>query len=470
MAVDLLIKNARIPVADDLVPTDIVINDGKIAGRVSGLGVDARETLDAEGHLVIPGCIDSHTHFNDPGFTHREDFRSGTAAAASGGVTTIIDMPDCSVPAVRSVADLETKLNRIAEKAVVDYAMWGGITGDDVRDGRLEGLQAQADYGVCAFKVYMTPSVPTYSPVTDAQMLEVFKHASKTGLPVGVHAENLALCSFYSQKLQTEGRVDPLAWAEARLPLAETLAIEAVIRMAALTQARVHIVHMSTGGGADLVGDAKRRGLDVTAETCPHYLTLNYQEAMREHESFAKIAPPLRTESDNRNLWNALVDGRVDFVATDHAPYEISTEKTAPGMNIWTSYPGIPGVELMLPIMISEGYHKNRISMSQLVNALSTHPAIHYGLYPRKGSMEIGADADLTIVDLQREWTIDQAKMQTRAKYTPFHGMQIRGKPIKTIVRGQLTYDDSLGIVGKPGRGMFIRRETISKLPRTLRY
>lgn len=470
MTVDVLIKNAKIPVANDLVPTDIVIDRGKIAGRVSGLAIDAREIIDAGGHLVIPGCIDSHTHFNDPGFTHREDFLSGTSAAASGGVTTVIDMPDCSVPAVRSVADLEVKLDRIAGKAVVDYAMWGGITGDDVSANRLHDLQPQADYGVCAFKVYMTPSVPTYAPVTDAEMLEVFMRASETGLPVGVHAENLALCTFYSQKLQAAGRMDALAWAEARLPLAEALAIEAVIRMAEFTKTRVHIVHMSTGEGANLVGAAKRRGLDVTAETCPHYLTLTYRQAMAEHKSFAKIAPPLRTESDNSALWSALTDGRVDFVATDHAPYEVSTEKSAAGMNIWSSFPGIPGVELMLPIMISEGYHQGRISLTHLVNVLSTHPAIHYGLYPLKGSMEIGADADLVIVDLEREWTVDQARMLTRAKYSPFHGKRLRGKPVKTIVRGRLVYDESQGVVGTPGLGKFIRRQTISKLPKTLRY
>lgn len=472
MAIDLRIINANIPKGkgNETILVDILVDQGKIVGKVSGVNIDAREIIDAEGNLVIPGCIDSHTHFNDPGFTHRENFLTGTSAAASAGVTTIIDMPCTSVPSVRSVEDLEFKLEKIEEKAIIDYAMWGGITGEDVRNKRLHALRSQVDHGVCAFKVYMTPSVPSYFPVTDPEMLEVFKSVGETGLPVGIHAENYAICNFYINKFREGGRMDSPAWAEARLALAEKVAIEMVISFAEYTKTRVHIVHMSTGAGADLVGQAKMRGVDITAETCPHYLVLNYMESMSHHQSFAKIAPPLRTKEDNEILWKALVDKRVDFIATDHAPYDIATEKTAKGMNIWNSFPGIPGVETMVPIMISEGYNKGRISLSRLVDVLSTSPAIHYGLYPKKGSLEVGSDADFTIIDLDRVWTIDQNKMMTMAKYTPFHGMVVKGKPVKTIVRGKLVYDETKGITGKPGFGQFVRRQVISKLERELQF
>ncbi len=470
MKVDVLVKNARIPQGDRMVETNILVRDGKIAGFSPTAEVDAGEVIDAGGNLVIPGCIDSHTHINDPGFTHRENFQTGTSAAASGGVTTVIDMPCTSNPSVRTVAQLENKLEAVKDKAIVDYAMWGGVTGEDVRNKALEHVQKQADAGVVAFKVYMTPSVPTYPRVTDAEMLEIFKEVARTGLPVGVHAENYNLCDFYVQKLQAEGRMDGPAWAEARLNLAEKVAIEMVVSFAEYTGVRMHVVHMSTREGAMVIGEAKKRGLPVTAETCPHYLTINAQDAMTRFGSFAKIAPPLRSKEDNAEHWKALADGRIDFVATDHAPYEIATEKTAPGMHIWNSFPGIPGTETMVPVIVSEGYNKGRISLSRLVEVLSRNPAIHYGLYPRKGAMEIGSDADFTVLDLNYEWTIDKDKMYTMARYTPLHGMKLRGKPVKTIVRGKVVYEDGKGIVGRPGYGEFVKRQTISRLDRILKF
>lgn len=471
MQVDVMIKNARIPQGDDTILTNILIVDEKIAGFVPNTeGIEAASIIDAEGHLTIPGCIDSHTHINDPGFTHRENFLTGTSAAASGGVTVIIDMPCCSVPSVRSIENLEHKLNAIKDKAIIDYAMWGGVTGEDVREGWLHHVKEQADYGVVAFKVYMTPSVPTYPRVTDPEMLEAFRAVAETGLPIGIHAENFAMCDYYVKKFQKEGRMDAPAWAEARSHLAEKVAIELGISFAEETGARLHIVHMSTGIGAKLVGEAKKRGLDVTAETCPHYLTLNYKDAMTEFKQFAKIAPPLRCKEDNAIHWEALRDGRIDFVATDHAPYEIPTEKEAEGMNIWTAFPGIPGVETMVPVIVSEGYNKGRLSLSRMVEVLSTAPAKHYGIYPKKGAMHIGSDADFTIIDLAKEWVIDKDKMYTMAKYTPFHGFKLKGKPVKTVVRGKLVYDDKVGIVGREGYGQFIRRQSIQKLDRILKF
>lgn len=471
MIYDLIIKNARIPQGDDTVVTNILVQDGVIKGFMQNIdGFDSKEFIDAEGNLTLPGCIDSHTHINDPGFTHRENFLTGTSAAASGGITMIVDMPCCSVPSVRSVQQLENKLNAIKDKAIVDYGMWGGVTGEDVRNGELHNVKEQADYGVLAFKVYMTPSVPTYPRVTDPEMLEAFRVVSETGLPIGIHAENYAICDYYVNKFKNEGRTDGPAWAEARMELAEKVAIQLGISFAEETGARLHIVHMSSGIGAILVEEAKKKGINVTSETCPHYLTLNYQDAMTEHMQFAKIAPPLRTKKDNEILWEGLRNGSVDFVATDHAPYEIPTEKNAEGMNIWTAFPGIPGVETMVPIIVSEGYNKGRISLSKLVDVLSTNAAKHYGIYPKKGSMFIDTDADFTIIDIEKEWTIKNEKMYTMAKYGPFDGYKLKGKPVKTIVRGKLVYDDNIGIVGEEGYGEFIRRQNITMLDKTIRY
>lgn len=471
MGFDLIIKNAKIPQGDRAVDANILVKNGKIAGYTNDVnGIEAAEVIDAVGNLVLPGCIDPHTHFMDPGFTHRETFDAGTKAAAVGGITTVVDMPCCSKPSVRSVETLEGKINAVKDRAYVDFGMWGGATGEDVRNGWLHNIQEQADAGVIGFKVYMTPSVPTYPPAGDAEMLEIFREVSKTGLPVGIHAENLDICTFYVNKLKSEGRLDGPAWADARLELAEKVAIQMAISFAEETGARLHIVHMSTGIGGVLVGEAKKRGLDVTAETCSHYLVLNAYEAMIQWKQYAKIAPPLRTTRDNTMLWEQLADGRVDFIATDHAPYEIATEKECEGVNIWTAFPGIPGVETMAPIIISEGYNKGRLSLSKTVDILSRNAAIHYGLYPKKGSMEIGADADFAVFDLDYEWTIDKDKEQSLCGYTPLHGLKLKGKNVKTIVRGKLVYDIDNGIVGKPGYGQMVKRQVISKLPRKIGY
>lgn len=466
MKYDLIMRNCRIPDENELVEVDIAINSGKVAAILAiGAQCESTDTIEMNGLTVLPGCIDSHTHYMDPGFTHRETFAHGTRSAASGGVTTIIDMPCCSIPSVRDVESLNNKIEKIAPQAYVDFALWGGVTGEDVRENRLAEVQKQADAGVVAFKAYMTPSVPSYPRSSDAELLEIFYTVAKTGLPLGVHAENFDICEHFVNKLKNEGRLDSPAWSEARKTVAEKAAIQLCIDYAEESGARMHVVHMSTGIGAKLIEEAKNKGLSVTAETCPHYLTLNAQDAMTERGVFAKIAPPLRTTDDNDILWEKLESGAVDFVATDHAPYEIKTEKIAEGMNIWTSFPGIPGTETMVPIIISEGYNKGKISLKRLVEILSKNPAIHYGLYPRKGSMGIGSDADFTVIDLDEEWVMDEKKMYSKAKYSPFDGMKIKGKIKKTILRGTVIFEDDK-IVGQEGYGNYLKRDKISVIGR----
>lgn len=486
MKYDVIVKNARIPEGNNTVLTNILISDEKIKGFIDSVeGIEAGNVIDAEGNLVLPGCIDSHTHYMDPGFTHRETFLSGTSQAAAGGLTTIIDMPCCSYPrSVRDVSSMNEKLEAIAPQAIVDFALWGGVTGEDVQNDNLKVIQEQTDAGVVAFKVYMTPSVPTYQRVTDAEMHEVFREVAKTGLPVGVHAENFNMCDHYVKKYNKEGRLDGPAWSEARLELAEKAAIQLGIAFSEETDARYHVVHMSTGIGARLIGEGKKRGLKVTSEVCPHYLVLNAPEAMTEYGAMAKIAPPLRTKQDNVELWEGLANGSVDFVATDHAPYKIlenkdnddaDVEKDLPGMTIWTAFPGIPGSETMVNIIVSEGYNKGRLTLSRLVDVLSKNAAIHYGLYPKKGVMAIGSDADLTVVDLEKEWAIDVNKSFMKNKYSPLAGMKLKGKAVKTIIRGTLVYSEAKDeiqgqLLVEPGFGQFIKRQSIQELDRTLKF
>ncbi|WP_419394275.1 dihydroorotase [Cytobacillus praedii] len=468
---DLILKNANIPQGDRQVLTNILVNDGKIVGYSNDISfLNAEKVIDIGGKLVVPGCIDPHTHFMDPGFTHRETFATGSRSAIAGGLTTIIDMPCCSKPSVRDGESFQKKIGPIRDQAYVDYCFWGGMTGEDAREGWLDNVYPQIEEGVVAFKVYMTPSVPTFPRVSDAEMLEIFKAVSKTGLPIGVHAENYDICTFNSKKLEKEGRFDGPAWAEARSTLAEKVAIELIISFAEATDARVHVVHMTTKEGAELVKAAKKRGVKVTAETCPHYLVLNAKDSMSERGSFAKIAPPLRGKEDNEAHWQALADGTIDFVGTDHAPYEIATEKDFPGATIWNTFPGIPGVETMVPILVSEGLNKGRLSLSRFVEVTSRNAAIHYGIYPKKGSMEIGSDADFTVIDLEKEYVIDEQKTESMAKYNPLHGMKLKGKPVQTIIRGTVVYEDDKGVVGQAGYGQYVPRQSIQRLDRTFKY
>lgn len=514
MKYDVIVKNARIPQGEDTIVTNILVKDEKIAGFMQDLeGIEYDREIDAEGHLTLPGCIDSHTHLMYQGFDHRENVLTGTAAAASGGVTMIIDMPCCTVPSVRSVDEMGIKKAVWDQQVLVDYALWGGVTGEDVRNGWLHNVQEQADQGVVAFKIYMTPSVPTYPRANDPEMLEAFKAVAETGLPVGIHAENFAMCDYFVKKFREEGRMDGPAWSEARMPLAEKVAIQLGISFAEYTGARLHIVHMALGEGAELIAEARKRGLDVTSETCPHYLVTNYKEAMGKYGALAKIAPPIRSKEDNEKLWEGLRNGSVSYMATDHAPYEVKSEKE--GKDIWTAFPGIPGVETMVPIIISEGYNKGRLSLQRTVEVLSTNAAKQYGLYPKKGAMFIGSDADFSIIDLEKEWTLEADKQVTLAKYNPMDGMKLKGKPVKTVVRGTLVYDGSQdgvlptlddysmvfatkeenqsaefkrshrinhpeeveaemraikGIMVKPGFGNFTKRQSIQRLERTITF
>ncbi|NBK20903.1 MAG: allantoinase AllB [Spirochaetia bacterium] len=465
-----IITNALVPNGDNMVKTSILIKDGTIVGFLqSSEGLEAEQVIDAKGNLVLPGCIDSHTHYMDPGFTHRETFATGTRSAAAGGVTTIIDMPCCSIPSVRDIPSMQNKLKAIEPQGYVDFGLWGGVTGEDVREGKLDNVQKQVEAGVIGFKVYMTPSVPSYPLANDAELYEIFKEVSKTKLPLGIHAENFTLCDYNVKKSKEAGLMEGNEWERARNVLAEKVAIQMCVSFAEDTGARMHIVHLSSGTGASVIEEAKKRGVHITAETCPHYLLLDGRESLDSMGSIAKIAPPMRIKAEANLLWSKVQNGAIDFIATDHAPYELATEKQAEGMNIWTSFPGIPGTETMVPLMVSEGYNKGRISLGRLVDLLSRNAAIQYGLYPKKGSLEIGADADFTFIDLNKKWKIDKSAMQSMGKYTPFDGWEGTGKVIKTMVRGSLVFDEGLFPQG-PGYGKFVKRQTISVLPTTIKF
>jgi allantoinase len=419
-------------------------------GRIVAVGAEAdlppaRETLDGRGRHLLPGLVDGHVHFRDPGLTHKEDFESGTRAAARGGVTTVIDMPN-TVPPVTTAGILTEKAERLAARAVVDYGLISVVTGPNLHE-----MEALARAGTVAYKVFLGPTTGDLPSPDDGQIVEALARAAGVGLSLGVHAENPGLVAAATARLRAAGRVDARAHAEARPPLAEVEAVQRMICFARATGAHLHVFHLTTGAAVDLVRRAKADGLRVTAETCPHYLTLTVDDLARLG-SLAKMNPPLRTPVDVEALWAGLRDGALDVVATDHAPHALD-EKTRPV--VWDNASGISSVQFLLPLLL-EHVARGRLGLTDVVRLAAEAPARLYGLYPRKGAIAVGGDADLVLVDLDRAAPIRADAMESKVRLTPFDGLECRGWPVVTVSRGRVVMRDEQ-VVGPPGHGRFVR-------------
>jgi dihydroorotase len=400
--------------------------------------------IDAAGKYILPGIIDVHVHFREPGFTYKEDFGTGTMAAAAGGVTTIFDMPN-NKPFITTVKAFKEKLELIRNKGYVDYGLVVAIVGDSISE--IPGL---AEAGANVYKIFMGETVGGVPAPDDGGILQAFKLVAETGLRVGVHAENNAIMDFFKAALQKAGRTDPLAHVEARPNIAEAETIQRAIILAAEAGCKLHIYHMSSKEGVQLVKEAKGKGIDVTAETGPHYLLLdcNY---MKKVGSILKMNPPIRSRENGEALWRGLLDGIVEVIATDHSPHS-PEEKIKE--NIWEAIPGFTGVETSVSLMLTQ-VNEGRLSINSYVKLASENPARLFNLYPRKGTIQVGSDADFTIVDMEREGVIQSEKLHSKTKITPFDGWRVKGLPIYTIVRGRIVMKDG-EVIGKP-QGEFIR-------------
>ena len=446
MEAELRITNCQMVVPHGVVRGGVAIAAGRIVAIAAGDGLPpARETLDGRGRHLLPGLVDGHVHFREPGLTQKEDFETGSRAAVRGGVTTVLDMPN-TLPPVETAAILSDKAALLARRSLVDYGLIAVIT--DRNLGRIEEL---AEAGAIAYKIFMGPTTGDLPSPDDGQIAEALAAIARTGLPIGVHAENPEIVAAATARLKAAGRTDALAHAEARPVLAEAESIQRMIFFARMTGARLHIFHMSCGAGVELIRRAKADGIAVTAETCPHYLTLTSADMERVGPA-TKINPPLRDPGDVEALWQGLRDGTVDFIATDHAPHTLA-EKTRPV--IWENASGGSSVQFFLPLML-EHVARGRLSLDDLIRWTADAPARFYRLHPRKGAIVVGGDADLVVVDLERRDTIRAADMENKVKLTPFEGMECRGWPVLTLVRGRAMMRDDK-VVGAPGHGRFLR-------------
>lgn len=450
----LRIVRARICTAgNETAECSVTISDGRIEA-LDKAGTLGAVDIDLHGAWLLPGAVDGHVHFDEPGFTHRESFATGSLAAAAGGVTTVIDMPCTSLPPVTDVASLERKLKVIAPKAVVDFALWAGVRGNGFSVDHLKHtLPALYSHGVRSIKTYLVSGMPTFEDLDVHQLEEVMRAAADIGMTVGVHAEDKRLVLEGTERERAaEGAEDILAYARARSAEAEARAVAKCIELAERTGARVHVVHLACGEGVRLIRQAKARGVSITAETCPHYLAFTDEDLARMG-SLLKTAPVVKTASDRELLWGGLADGTIDMVATDHAPANWPTEKQTG--SIWTDYGGVPGVETMLPYVLSEGVAKGRLTLERALEVCCEAPARIHGIASRKGALEVGMDADFVAVDPSERWTVRADELLTRQKYTPFEGWEFTGRVLRTFVRGHEVFHRAQGAVGEPF-GVFV--------------
>ena len=412
----------------------------------------ARETLDATGLHILPGAIDVHVHFRDPGYPQKEDFASGTAAAAFGGVTTVFDMPN-TLPTIATPEALADKHAIAKAKAYVDYGLYA-VLGEQ----SIAHVDALVMGGIIGFKLYMGNTFGKVPSPTTGAMLEAFELVAPTGKRISLHAETNSIMERRETRLREAGRTDPLAHLAAR---PDVVAVEAVARAAILaewTGARIHILHISSAAELRPLAEAKARGVDITGETCPHYLMLSSDD-YEPLRGVIRVNPPVREAVNQEKLWAALEDGTIDMIATDHAPHAIDEKTRA---DIWTVDCGFPGVETQMPLMLT-AMSGRRGSIRDYVKWSAEAPAKTWGLHPRKGALEVGSDADIAIVDMNRSWTIDDALIQSRAKISPFHGMKASALPIHTLVRGRFVMKDR--ILQEDSRGWGGSVHSIQSMP-----
>lgn len=415
------------------------MRDGRIEAVTNeNAGVDADEVIDARGLHVLPGIIDTHVHFREPGLTYKEDFTTGSTAAVIGGVTTVADMPN-TLPPTATVEAFKEKRAIGEQKSFVDFTLIAVILQDSV--DQILDLAAE---GVGGYKIFMGPTVGGLLPPDDGAMIDALGLVAKTGKRCAFHAENHEILHHLEDKFRREGRNDPLAHVDARPVVASVEAVSRAGLFAKTTGARIHIMHESSNEVCDVVRRLRSEGIDITVETAPHYL-LFCAEDMERLGVLLKINDPIRYRRDSDRLWDELRAGVINIIATDHSPH-LPEEKFKD--DVWEAIPGFPGVETSVRLMLTE-VNEGRITLNEYVRWASENPARVWGLFPTKGSLLPGTDADITIVDMEREGVIRAEDLHSKGRYTPFDGRETVGLPVHTVVRGRVQMRDG-ELVGEP--------------------
>lgn len=443
MSFDVLIRGATLVGAYGTARSDVGVADGVIAAVGPELTGPATEELDAGGLHLFPGVLDAHVHMNEPGRADWEGFDTGTRALAAGGATAAIDMPLNAHPPTVTGAALDEKRRCLERSAYVDVALWGGLV-----PGGVEAMDELAAGGVVGFKAFMCSSgIDDFPAVDDLTLYEGMCRAASLGLPVAVHAESEAITAGLAGRARAAGRTAMRDFLASRPAVAELQAIERAIVLARESGCSLHVVHVSTGRGVALVADARAHGVDVSCETCPHYLVLTEENA-EALGNVAKCAPPLRPRSECEALWRALADGTLPMVASDHSPAPGALKSPDDAFAAWG---GISGCQTLLALLLTEGHRARGLELELIARITSDYVARRFRL-SGKGRVEPGADADLVLVDLTSSEELTAEKLHYRHRHSPFLGRTLSARVARTLVRGRAVFADGRIVASPAGR------------------
>jgi len=455
---DLAIRGALV-ISDGAYARDILISGGRISALVEAGASEAKREIDARGLLALPGMVDAHVHFNEPGRTDWEGWASGSRAAAAGGTTTVLDMPLNSVPPVLNGDSFDIKKAAAEAASIVDFGLWGGLV--DADPASLRELSERGAVGVKAF--LCDSGVAEFPALHQDDLVPALRAAADAGLVVALHCEDDTLVREATARVRGEGRHDAAAWPLSRPPLVEVRAVASACAAAREAGARIHVVHLSAMEALGAVGAARDMGTDVTVETCPHYLTFDDDDLAGQGAAL-KCAPPIRDARNREGLWRALLDGKIDFVASDHSPCPPDLKAST---DMFAAWGGIAGAQSLLSAVFAgasmragDAFDVRKVA-GFVVWRLSTRPAKRFGLWPRKGAIAPGSDADVVLFDPDRDWTLDDESSRTRG-LDPYVGRPFRGKVVRTLVGGRTVYNER-ETVTNPARGRFIPRGEVAK-------
>jgi allantoinase len=441
---EVVIRGGTLVTPDGLLRADLAIEAGRIQAISPELPGGADE-IDARGLHVFPAVIDVHLHFNEPGRTEWEGAASGSRALAAGGGAVFFDMPLNSTPCTVNAREFERKRVALGVSSITDFGLWGGLVPGNVRE-----MEELAVRGVVGFKAFMCDSgLPEFPRADDFTLFEGLAEAAKLDLPVAVHAENHELTQGLSRKMAEQGRDGARDFLASRPVIAEVEAIERATRLAGEAGAKLHIVHISSGRGVVAAAEAKARGVDVSIETCAHYLFFT-EEDLERLGAIAKCAPPLRDAAHQDALWKTLLDGTIEIVASDHSPAPLAM-KAGAMMQAWG---GIAGVQSTFAVLLEGGHFRRDVSLERIAKLTSATPAQRFRI-ARKGRLAPGNDADVTLVDLRESHTLEARDLQQRHAISPYIGSTFRGVVRRTVRRGETIFAD--GAITACTKGVLIR-------------
>jgi allantoinase len=443
---DLIIKGGEVVFRDGVRKADIAIRNSKISAIGESIEEDSEQVVDATGQYVMPGMIDTHVHICEPGRTEWEGFETGSKALAAGGTTSYVDMPLNALPATTTKEALELKITAAEGKNYVDYALYGGLV-----PGNLENLQELSDGGVVAYKCFMSTcgsEIPDdFKNVDDYTLYAGMKKLAELGHILSIHAENAEITDRLAEEKIKQGKLTVTDYVESRPIIAEVEAVKRSLCFAKETGCKLHFVHISSAAAVEEIIKARNEGQDVTIESCPHFFTMTVSQ-FEEIGPSAKCAPPLRDEAEQEKLWEALKQGKIDILTSDHSPCPPEM-KHSESNNMFEVWGGITGCQNNVDLMFDEAVQKRNVPVTEFVRMIATKPAERFNL-KSKGEIALSKDADIILIDPNQSYEVSAADLYYRHKHSPYIGRKINCRVTKTFVRGHLVFDLQEGIVGEP--------------------